>query len=70
MAKKIQPAPEAYVDPWRAEDDARTLHKAEQIRADKERMKHVTNHVNNLSKVVQKPKVKKPTAPKPATKKK
>lgn len=70
MAKKPQmPAkmPEACPDPWRAEEDARTLSRAAEVTNDKGRHKaaqdHATKTYNATMSMGAKP--KKPSAPKP-----
>lgn len=62
MARKTSPAMPMPDRQWMAEDDCRTLQRAEEIKADKQRMAHASKHAQKqmaaLSKVA-KPRGKK-----------
>jgi len=51
---KTSPAVWAGVDSFRAEDDHRTMTKAGEIKADRERMKAVKDHHKKISKNMEK----------------
>lgn len=66
MRKEIQPAP--YIDPYRAEDDARTLQRAGEVMGDNKRMSAAQKHLQKtqaaVQRVLQAPKQSQKSAPK------